>query len=96
MVFMCVFSGALDTISIAHTQSVAAQHRVNASTSNRGNTLEQSAAVRQDTEEEMNSSEREFDRKHERNMRKLDKLSAELDQFDLSSLSEQVRSKSSC
>lgn len=86
----------MDTISIAHTQSVAAQHRVNASTSNRGNTLEQSAAVRQATEKEINSSGREFDRKHERNIRKLEKLSAELDQFDLSSLSEQVRRKSSC
>lgn len=39
----------------------------------------------------MSDSEKEFDRKHQRNEKKLDKLSEELDQFDLTPLSEQVR-----
>lgn len=39
----------------------------------------------------MSESEAEFDRKHQRNMKKLDKLSEELEQFDLTALSEQVR-----
>ena len=87
---MCVFSGALDTISAAHTQSTMAEHRVNASTSNLGNTVEQSGSLRQATMDKMSSNEKDFDRKHQRNLKKLDKLSSELDQFDLSPLSEQV------
>lgn len=34
---------------------------------------------------------KEFNRKHQRNAKKLDKLSEELDQLDLTPLSEQVR-----
>lgn len=89
--FKCVFSGALDTISTAHAQSTVAESRVNASTSDPGSTLNQSAASRKVTEEKMSSSGKEFDRKHQRNVKKLDKLSEELDQFDLAPLSEQVR-----
>lgn len=72
-----------------------AENRVNASTSNPGSTLEQSAASRQATEEKISISGKEFDRKHQRNMKKLDKLSEELDQFNLMLLSEQVR-KATC
>lgn len=89
--FSRIFSGALDTISTAHAQSTMAESRVNASVSNPGSTLNQSAASRQATEEKMSSSSKEFDRKHQRNVKKLDKLSEELDQFDLTTLSEQVR-----
>lgn len=39
----------------------------------------------------MSDSEKEFDRKHQRNAKKLDRLSEELDQLDLTPLSEQVR-----
>lgn len=80
----------MDTISEAHRQSMMAELRANASTSNPGNTLEQSATGRRTTEVHMASSEKEFDRKQQKNLKKLDKLSTELDQMDLSPLSEQV------
>lgn len=81
----------MDTIAAAHMQSSMAEVSANTSTSNPGNTLEQSATLRKTTEDKMSGGEKEFDRKHQRNLKKLDKLSSDLDQLDLSPLSEQVR-----
>lgn len=68
-----------------------AEQRTNASTSDPGNTFKQSVAVRKATEDKLSSRKKEFDRKQQRNMQKLDKLSKELDKFSLSSLSDKVR-----
>jgi len=80
----------MDTIAAAHVASAAAALGANASTSDPGNTLEASAAVRSAAEDKLSAAQTEFDRKHERNAKKLDALSAELDALDPAPLSEQV------
>lgn len=67
-----------------------AEISANASTTNRGNTVERSAEVRKDTEDKLSSNQKVFDRKHQRNTQKLEKLSNELKNFDLSLLGEKV------
>lgn len=74
-------------------QSRMAEQRTNASTSDPGNTVKQSVAVRKATEDKLSSTKKEFDRKQQRNVQKLDKLSKELDKFSLSSLNEKVRTR---
>lgn len=81
----------MDTIADAHFQSATAEIHANASTSIPGNTLERSAALRKAAEDKLNSGQKEFNRKLQRNSQKLEKLSGELDKFDVNPLSEKVR-----
>lgn len=80
----------MDSIRAAHMQSEMAEGRANASTSNPTNTVKQSATKRKDAEDKLSSGQKEFDRRHQRNLQKLEKLSHELENFDLSPLSEKV------
>uniref|UniRef100_A0AAQ5YRG6 Laminin, beta 1b n=1 Tax=Amphiprion ocellaris TaxID=80972 RepID=A0AAQ5YRG6_AMPOC len=75
---------------IMYMQSREAELRSKAATTDPGNTVETSAQVRKATEDKLSSSQKEFDRKHQRNTQKLDKLSKEMDKFDLSPLSEKT------
>lgn len=52
--------------------------------------MEKSAASRRASEAALSEREARFDREHQRNTKRLDKLSEELDQLDLTALSEQV------
>ncbi|XP_033845427.1 laminin subunit beta-1b [Periophthalmus magnuspinnatus] len=82
--------GAMDTISEAHTESTNADIRANIATAIPGNTVAISGAVRKATEDKLTSSKKDFDRKHQRNLQKMEKLENELNAFDLSSLSPKI------
>ncbi|XP_034081833.1 laminin subunit beta-1b [Gymnodraco acuticeps] len=82
--------GAMDTITSAHMKSIQAEFQANSSTSDPGNTLDQSAIMRNDTENILIASQKGFDRAYKRNSQKLDKMTDELDKLDLSELSEKI------
>ncbi|XP_077565701.1 laminin subunit beta-1-like [Stigmatopora nigra] len=83
--------GATDTIAEASEESLRAEIRVNASTADPGNGVRRSAWLRRATEDKLNGSQREFDRRHQRNAQKIDKLHKETDELRLSSaLSQKV------
>lgn len=84
--------GAMSTISAAHMESTAAEWRSKASTSYPGSTVQESTVLRKTAEDKLSRSQKEFDRKHQRNNRKLENLSQELDKFNLTRLSEKVNS----
>ncbi|KAM8907948.1 laminin subunit beta-1b isoform 2-T2 [Spinachia spinachia] len=80
--------GAMNTILDEHMVSLVAEVNSNFSTSGPGSPVEESAALRRAAEEKLSAARKEFDRKHQRNSQKLDKLESELETLDLSPLSE--------
>lgn len=86
--FCC--AGAADSVTKYYQQSLAAEARVNASTIDGGNPIENAAALRNATENKMNESKEEFDRQQEEHAKRLDDLAGELETLDLSELSEKV------
>ncbi|XP_039617053.1 laminin subunit beta-1a [Polypterus senegalus] len=82
--------GALDSISKYFQESKDAESRANASTTDPGSVVEQSSAVRQQTEMIMNETGSEFVENQKEYAQKLDDLAAELETLDLSELSEKT------
>ncbi|KAJ8002830.1 hypothetical protein DPEC_G00163050 [Dallia pectoralis] len=78
--------GATDSVTKYYQQSVAAEARVNASTSDPLNPLESSALLRQATEDKMNDTKEEFLRRQEEHAKRLDDLAGQLETVDLSAL----------
>lgn len=71
-------------------ESEAAEARVNASVSDPGSLMEQSASLRNNTESMMNETKEEFQRKQDEHTKALDNLAGQLETLDLSELSEKV------
>ncbi|XP_046889497.1 laminin subunit beta-1a [Hypomesus transpacificus] len=82
--------GASDSITKYHLQSLAAEARANASTSGPGNPVENSATLRQDTEDKLNQTKEEFLRRHDEHAKRLDDLAGQMETLDLSELSEKT------
>ncbi|MFT7799211.1 laminin subunit beta-1 [Arapaima gigas] len=80
--------GAMDSITKYFQQSLNADERVNASTSDPDSAVQQSAAIRQTVEDKMNETQGQFDERQEDNASKLDNLAAQLETLDLSKLSD--------
>ncbi|MBN3300897.1 LAMB1 protein, partial [Amia calva] len=82
--------GASDSISKYFQESMDAETRVNVSTTDPNNTVEQSAAIRQQAEDMMNGTKTSFDENQEEYAKKLDDLAGQLETLDLSNLSEKT------
>lgn len=82
--------GASDTITKYYQQSLAAEVRANASTSGPGNPMENSATLRQATEDKMNQTKEEFHKRHNKHAKRLDDLAGQMEMLDLSELSEKT------
>ncbi|KAG9345888.1 hypothetical protein JZ751_009044 [Albula glossodonta] len=82
--------GAMDSINKYFQQSTDAEARVNASTSDPDNTLQQSANLRQAVEDRMNETKEEFDAKQDEHAKTLDDLAGQLETLNLSELSDKT------
>uniref|UniRef100_A0A667Z6H2 Laminin, beta 1a n=1 Tax=Myripristis murdjan TaxID=586833 RepID=A0A667Z6H2_9TELE len=82
--------GATDSITKYFLQSEAAEARANASTSGPDSPVENSATLRQATEDKMNETKEEFHRRHKEHADRLDDLAGQLETLDLSELSEKT------
>ncbi|XP_072566065.1 laminin subunit beta-1-like [Paramormyrops kingsleyae] len=82
--------GALHSITKYYQQSLDAEALANASTTDPGSTVEQSAAIRRAAEDRMNGSRAQFSRTQEEDARRLDDLAVQLETLGLSKLSEKT------
>lgn len=82
--------GAIDSVKKYTQESEAAEARVNASISDPGSLVEQSALLRNHTESMMNETKEEFQKKQDEHTKALDNLAGQLETLDLSELSEKV------
>ncbi|RXN01642.1 Laminin subunit beta-1 [Acipenser ruthenus] len=87
--------GALDSVNKYFQQSMDAESRVNTSTTDPDNTVEQSSAIRQQVEELMNETRIQFEENQENYTKHLDDLAAQLQTLDLSEVNEKTCGSSS-
>ncbi|KAK1167043.1 laminin subunit beta-1-like [Acipenser oxyrinchus oxyrinchus] len=87
--------GALDSVNKYFQQSMDAESRVNASTTDPDNTVEQSSAIRQQVEDLMNETRIQFEENQENYTKHLDDLAAQLQTLDLSEVNEKTCGSSS-
>uniref|UniRef100_A0A8C1KQY7 Laminin, beta 1b n=1 Tax=Cyprinus carpio TaxID=7962 RepID=A0A8C1KQY7_CYPCA len=84
--------GAADSIREYYKESGEAEFRVNKAVSGPESTVKESAQIRKAAEAKLDSTEKEFNLKHQLHLQRLDKIGSELDSTDLSRLSHQVTS----
>lgn len=84
-------TGALDSIQEYYQQSVEAQRQVNQVTTDEYSPVEKSAGLRQATQAKLDAVKGEFELKHRLDSEILNTLNQELEQEDLSQLSQQVK-----
>lgn len=80
----------MHSITKYYQQSLDAEALANASTTDPGSTVEQSASIRRAVEDRMNGSRAEFSTRQEEDARRLDDLAVQLETLGLSKLSEKV------
>lgn len=91
MWFAC-FTGAVDSIRDYYHQSAEAKNQVNTATTGTHSPVEQSAGLRQATEARMDAVKGDFELKQRVGSELLKTLNQELEQEDLSQLSQKVNS----
>lgn len=88
---MFLATGAGASVTRYYQQSQEAETRANASVSDPYNLINQSAALRSETENLMNQTKEEFNQRQEEFSKQLDDLAGQLETLDLSELSEKVQ-----
>lgn len=86
-----LFPGATKSVAKYFLQSQTAEAQANASTVDPGSPVETSSALRKLTEDKMNQTKEEFQRRHTEHAQKLDDLAGELQTLELSEMSRRVR-----
>lgn len=82
--------GALDSVQKYYKQSVEAEEKVNASTTDPDNTLLESSTIREKVDEMITEREGQFGEQQKEHSQSLEELADKLESLDLSPLSEKV------